>query len=302
MNMNMRNVVLILVIVMLASFLLAGVLGATVAPFWGHSVLNLNMESVDETFEFPLEGLSAIEAETVNTEINIIPVEGDTVKVHLYGEATEGVLQEEFARLSGSRLTVSVRPRSGRNVNTQLRLTLDMYVPAKYTETLRADTVSGNMKVTELHLKDLEFKTVSGDLTASNMEADRFQFTSVSGNLHVRLFRSEESDFKSTSGDFDASGFTGDITARTVSGNLEVEYSEFDYDVSLDTTSGNTKLTLPEDSQFSVSLSTVSGKVNSEFPITVHATSRSGFEGNVGEEDNEIEVKSVSGDVNLYQK
>lgn len=301
MNLNIKNIVLILIAVMLASFLMAGLLGATTSPFWGWT--NPAVEPIDETREFSADTIKEIDIETISSDINFILVEDtDTIRIHLYGDVTPDILPAEFARQSGNRLSVTVRPRSGINVNTRFKLTLDMYVPAGYVETLRTDTVSADLYVSTLDINTLDFKTVSGDLKADNLELASLGFKSVSGDLRARTFTATRADLRTTSGNVEISGFTGNIEAKSVSGDLSVEYREFANNLSFDTTSGKTKLTLPQDAEFSIRLDTVSGKVDSEFPLMVTSSSGRNFVGAVGDSDNRMQVKSVSGNVNIFQQ
>jgi lia operon protein LiaG len=303
MKFTVRNLVLVLAIVMLASFLMAGILGATILPFRGGSLFNPPTEPFDQIREFEVDAVTAIEADTISTDINIIPVdEGSVIKVHLYGRVTPDVLPAEFARLSGNRLSVNVRPRLAISGNSRIDLTLDIYVPRGYVESLRVDTVSGDLNVTALDVAKINFKSVSGAMDASDLNLESMDFQSVSGNLRGRQFSAGRGDFRTTSGDVDITGYSGHITARSVSGNLTVEFGDFNHNIAFDTTSGRTRLYLPGDAGFTIRLETVSGKVNSDFPLSVHSSSRNRFEGNIGDSDNIIRVKSVSGDVNLNKQ
>lgn len=303
MNLNMRNIVLILIIVMVGSFLIAAALGTTVAPFWDGNLFNPHVEPFDETREFAVDEIRAIEAETISTEINLIPTE-DTglVTVHLYGEVTPDALPDPFAQVSGDRLTVSARPRPGIN-NTRINLTMDIYVPAGYVETLRADSVSGDLHVRELDLKTVRFNTVSGKFFAEDLNLDSVSFHSVSGDLRAQRFTAQSGDFNTTSGNIDITAFHGDISASSVSGDLTVAYGTFANDITFNTTSGKTRLSLPADASFSVRLDTTSGDVNTgDFPVTIQSSSRNRFEGTVGSGDNSIQVRSVSGDVTFIRQ
>ncbi|MBS4030598.1 MAG: hypothetical protein KGZ63_04130 [Clostridiales bacterium] len=68
MNLNIKNIVLILIAVMLASFLMAGLLGATTSPFWGWT--NPAVEPIDETREFSADTIKEIDIETISSDIN----------------------------------------------------------------------------------------------------------------------------------------------------------------------------------------------------------------------------------------
>ena len=218
--------------------------------------------------------------ETISTDIKIIPASSSEIVVHLYGEVTQDILEEEFARESGSRLTVSVRPRPSININTRIRLNLDIYVPVDQLGSLRIDTVSGDTNITELNVEDFSFKAVSGSLRAKSLFADNIGLQTVSGKI-------------------DLANATGNLTAKTVSGDVSATFERFTNNVTINTTSGDTKLTLPEDAQFEIRLDTVSGKINSEFPITMNSLNNRNVEGKVGNGSNKIQVKSVSGGVRL---
>lgn len=301
MNLNIKNVVLILIAVMLASFLLAGLLGAT-ASFRGPVLYNPAVEPFDETREFAADGIQELQVDTISTDINIITTEGNSINVHLYGNVTPDILPADFARTSGNRLIVSARPRSGMNVNSRIDLTLDIYVPSGTVTALRGDTVSGDAHISGPDLQTVIFKTVSGDLRASGLALDRLEFQSVSGTLLAADTTAVEAKLRTTSGDLDISGFAGSIDARTVSGDLIVAYRQFAHDIDFETTSGKTKLTLPEDAQFTLRFDTVSGKVDSEFPIAVTSSSARSFAGAVGEAEHRLQIRSVSGNLNLYQQ
>ncbi|MDW7651894.1 MAG: DUF4097 family beta strand repeat-containing protein [Bacillota bacterium] len=301
MNLNIKNVVLMLIVVMMGSFLIAGLLGAASIPFWGGTLINAPLAPYNEVHQFTAEQITQLDVSTINTDINFIVTEDDTIKAHLYGEVTPDALPAEFARQSGSRLTVTARPRSGIN-NSRIRLTLDLYVPAQHLESVQGETVSGDMKLTGLNIKKLEFYTVSGDMDIRDLSLDTLQFKSVSGRLRAEDVSAANTNLNTTSGNLEITGLDGNLIAKTVSGDVTVDYNNFDNDITFDTTSGKTSLTLPEKAQFTIRLNTVSGKVDSEFPLTVTSSSSRSFEGRAGDSANRIFIKSVSGSVDIYRK
>src|SRR5690554_627446 len=200
--MNIRNVVLILIGVMIIAFALAWATGAGTFTINGTEG---SLEDINQTMEFAAADIQDIEIRTISTDANIIPTAGSAVEVHLYGEATEGVIADNVARLSGNRLIVDVEPKMtfGININTRLNLKLDVYVPADYANNLYVNTVSGRLDVEGLSLNNLEFN-------------------SVSGNLRGRPLNTKHLGVDTTSGSLDLNGFSGDIKANSVSGNIRV--------------------------------------------------------------------------------
>ncbi|MCR3921557.1 MAG: DUF4097 domain-containing protein [Firmicutes bacterium] len=282
MKINIRNLVLVLIVVMLASFGLASALGGRILPL-GDAGFSIGLEDIDETFEFTAAEIKEIEINTISTDVNIIPVDDSVVKVHLYGEVTKDILPDEFAHQNGSRLKIEVRPRTGLNINARIRLTLDIYTPKTYAESIRVDTVSGELDIAELTLKQLEFNSVSGDIESDAVEAEQLVIKTTSGNMNI-------------------DDFSGMISANSVSGDLTVEYREYAHDIEFNTTSGRTELSLPATAQFEVRLQSVSGKVNSEFPITINSSSSRDFAGIVGSNEHSIDVRSVSGGIDIKKQ
>lgn len=278
---EMKKIVLVLLLVMVGSFMAAGLLGSR-AVFLGRVPGFSDFEDLDLTHEFPIAETTRIVLETISSDINVIPSDGETIKVHLYGSATRNILENNFARQAGNEISVRIKPRPGLNITTQFRLTLDVYVPPEFTGIIKLTTVSGNAAV-------------------SGLAVDELQFASVSGDLRAKPFDARVIGMKTTSGNLSLSGLTGNLSATTVSGSISAMFTTLKDDVSIHTTSGDTKLTLPADSAFELRLDTVSGRVTSEIPMSVSRSERTLYQGTAGEGKNGIRVRSVSGDVSIIQ-
>jgi DUF4097 and DUF4098 domain-containing protein YvlB len=96
------------------------------------------------------------------------------------------------------------------------------------------------------------------------------------------------------------------VTAHTVSGDVEVMVDEFtgSGDLSFHTVSGDVTLELPRQFDADVSMTTVSGAMDSDYPITLGngRTSRRSINARIGNGGRRLELKTVSGDVKLKIK
>jgi lia operon protein LiaG len=276
---NVRNLVLVLLIVMLVSFALAGMTGGISLNFDNWSGVGPS-ETIDIDKVFAADDLVEITAGTVSTDVNIIPVDSAEVKVHLHGTVSQHAMPELVTDQRSGRLTVKVEPKRNVIGTTIYRLKLDIYVPENYTGSIRVDTVSGSLNITDFNLKSLTFHSVSGRVRADSMTAG-------------------ETIFKTTSGNAEISGIPGNMEFRSVSGNLDAKYSEFANNISINTTSGKVKLTLPQGSEFYLKAETVSGKITTDFPVTVTSQQRNSLEGVAGSDLNRITAKTVSGNITL---
>jgi DUF4097 and DUF4098 domain-containing protein YvlB len=144
------------------------------------------------------------------------------------------------------------------------RMDLEVAVPTNLQ--VAASSVSGDVSVTGAQ-GDVRANTVSGDV-----RLDR---------LHARS-----------------------VKANTVSGDLEVRVDEFtgQGDLSFNTVSGDLTLYVPKNFDADLSMSSVSGDVNSDFALTVGSMSRmrrGSVEARIGNGGRRLDVHTVSGNLRL---
>lgn len=152
---------------------------------------------------------------------------------------------------------------------------------------------------------------------------DNDNWGNASLNLEVRLPSSAEIDAKSISGNVDIVGAQGDVHAEAVSGDVRlerlratsvdarsvsgeisasVESLSGDGPLSFRSVSGDVKLELPRNLDANLSMSSVSGQLDSEFQMTLGGVSRSSrrrIEARIGRGGRELNLTTVSGDVRL---
>jgi DUF4097 and DUF4098 domain-containing protein YvlB len=143
----------------------------------------------------------------------------------------------------------------------------------------------------------------------------------ASMNLEIRIPSNVEIDASSVSGNVDVDGARGDIRAGSVSGDLKLEnvrarsieartvsgqivasVESFigSGPLSFKSVSGDVNLALPRSLDADLSMSSVSGQLDSEFQMTLGGrTSRRRIEARIGRGGRELDLTTVSGDVRL---
>ncbi len=144
----------------------------------------------------------------------------------------------------------------------------------------------------------------------------------ASMNLEIRLPSNVQIDASSVSGNVDVVGAQGDIRAGSVSGDVRleglratsveartvsgeitaaVETLTGSGPLSFKSVSGDVKLDLPRNLDADLSMSSVSGQLDSEFQMTLGGgrTSRRRIEARIGRGGRELSLTTVSGDVRL---
>jgi hypothetical protein len=159
-------------------------------------------------------------------------------------------------------------------------VTFTVKVPAGVK--LDAIGVSSDVNVTGA-TAGISANSVSGDVTLNDVSGD-IKVNSVSGKVKV------------------IGASTGSIHANSVSGDVEIGVDQLtgggDFDFS--TVSGDVEITLPANLDAVVEMSTLSGDLRSDFPMTTQGDRRNRtIEGRIGSGGRVLRFHSVSGNVTL---
>lgn len=206
--------------------------------------------------------------------------------------------------------------------------TIEIVLPAKDYGNVKIESESGDLEITNLICDSFESITLSGDTEYSifadeiivrttsgcvNIEnctdrkADFLRVSSVSGDHSVTGFKTKKYDLYTTSGTVDVYGLSGEGVLNLTSGEINVEFAEWDGDMKVDAVSGEIDVTLPEESGVIVELDAVSGGVDVELyteeedGVTDSRISANGTSGIIGGKNvNRVDVDLVSGEVSIH--
>jgi len=154
---------------------------------------------------------------------------------------------------------------SGHHDWNDVRMDLQVSVPTNLR--VSANTVSGDVSVDGAH-GDVDANSVSGDIHLDRLHATSVHANSVSGDIDVGV---------------DEFTGRGDLYFHSVSGDVT--------------------LSVPRGFDADLSMSTVSGDIDSDFPITLGngRMSRRRLEARIGNGGRKLDVGTVSGDLKLRQ-
>jgi DUF4097 and DUF4098 domain-containing protein YvlB len=187
-----------------------------------------------------------------------------------------------------------------------------------------ADRLTANVQETDDGIIVCVVRTDSDDECDGNgyhHHGDDDDWGNASLNLEIRLPSSIGIDASSVSGNVDITGAEGDIRAGSVSGDVRLERlrassveartvsGEITASIesltgngplSFKTVSGDVRLEVPRNFDADLSMSTVSGDLDSDFQITVSGgMSRRRIEARIGRGGRRLELATVSGSVRI---
>lgn len=164
------------------------------------------------------------------------------------------------------------------------KYTLNVYLPKKQFKSLEVSTASGGAQISDVRAESFVLNTASGEINVSG-DFDDVKIKSASGN--VKFANTSDAPAKSlkissASGDIEAdcraesysvSGVSGKIICNNAcgkgsismtSGNIDVNYAEWNDDLSINVVSGKANITLPEGSGAEICFNGVSGSLKTD--------------------------------------
>ncbi len=229
--------------------------------------------AVDTSFDFDRRGLVSL---TLGTgDIIVTAWSRDQIRIHATSESG-GVRLDA----SPSRVRLDLSNQYGGGGDTRFEVT----VPIGVRIVARAQ--SGDIAISGTQ-GEVDARSQSGDVKIEDV-ANRLDIGTLSGDIEVRG-ASGDVQIKSVSGDIRLNDFKGDFEGETVSGSIELHGAaarsvrshttsgDLVYEGSIDPSgryelsahSGDIKLNIPSNTSAQLSVSTWSGTLDSDFPITL---------------------------------
>lgn len=279
--------------------------------------------SIDESREFPVDGLEELEIDLSFENTSIVGIDGDSITVHYFGMARPARDVDEvfFAEQTGTVLTLEshwggVPVRDG-------RITLELGIPAGAGLALNFSGASGNLDAVDLELVRLDARLGSGNIDISDLRSGPTVVKVSSGSLNLNDIRStgalelnassgriEGNDLsatliegKNTSGNISLKNISGDFDMHCSSGSLQVDFLKPGNKISASASSGRVEVGLPAGTEFALNARASSGSIRSDFPIAISGSMNKnrleGMAGNGGSRT--VTLKSSSGNIALKE-
>jgi DUF4097 and DUF4098 domain-containing protein YvlB len=238
-------------------------------------------QDFQNSYELGPEGRISIA--NVSGNIKVTGHGGSVVQVMAYFEGPDSDLVEVEDLSSGN--SVELKARYPRNQSCNASIHFQVQVP--FDRSFRFDslkTASGNIELTQV-MGEIDAKSASGNLTIHQ----------VDGNI----------DVSTASGDVVVSEAVGTVRARSASGDVDVEILSLQGEGRLvfSTASGDVHVRAPASLDAEVMLSTASGKLQTDFPLTIEDKEGPGKKayGTLGGGSRALKISSASGNVSLLR-
>jgi Toastrack DUF4097 len=244
-------------------------------------LLSLNAAAQDFRKSYEIGQGGSISVRNVSGDVTVTGYEGSAVLVLGFKEGRDRDLVRVEDNSAGN--NVDVRARYPENCDCNANIRFEVKVPRANYKFDPISSVSGDVEVTGVN-GDLQAKSTSGNVTVRGV-AGAVNARSTSGNVHV-------------------GEITGTVSGKSTSGNVEVEIMQLSGagDMEFASTSGNVRVKLPANLDADVRMSTTSGGLKTDFPLTIEEPERGSGRraaGRVGGGSRNLRLSSTSGSVSL---
>lgn len=232
----------------------------------------------------------------------IVPEDRDDVRAELKGKGTVSVSKR------GNDIEVSVKRKGFFWFNWfELDKTaLTIYIPENYNKNMGIELGSGEITFKgdsiqdRMQLEKLSVDIGSGSMVLKNMDVTVLEQHISSGEVEINSLSAETGTFEVSSGSVNVQNYSGKLDADVSSGELEIQMDELKDSISLNVSSGDIELDLPDDAEFTLNGKTSNGEISCDFPLENKQQSDKRLSGKLGNGKHKIDADVSSGDIEIF--
>ena len=273
---------------------------AAVALFAGLMVTTAWGQDFQKTYALPAGG--SISISNVSGEISVTGYNGAVVSVQAYREGRDKeMVQVEDLSTSNQVSLRAQYPRGAGNYDASVRFVIQVPSGSNYKYD-KLSTASGDISVTNVG-GEIGVSTASGEITISQVVGSVIAKT-ASGDVKISQVHGNV-QANAASGDVTVLGIAGTVSANTASGDVDVELSRIEGsgELKFSSASGDVTVKAPAQLDAQVQMSTASGSIQSDFPLTIEDLEGHGKKayGTLGSGATKLNISTASGDVRLVR-
>lgn len=209
-------------------------------------------------------------------------------------------INNDIFQVSRDNGVLSIKPNPNIDSNLLNQSAFIIKIPYSYSKNLNLNLVSGNISLTNLTLNELNVKTIDADIILNSTTCETSNISTTNGYIDANSFTSKNLILNTIDGNVYVSPLIGEVSLSTISGTVSLELSNSLSKLDITSTSSEINLTLPSSPNFGVNFSTVSGILYNNIDDSLNYESNESSNFNLGNGDNKLNIKTISGDVSLY--
>lgn len=284
---------------------------------------DFNGANIDETKTEPLQAGDSLSVVSSLCSVTVTEdEEAAGVTARLYGTAIGlGERPELEITRSGSAVTVRAGKPGLRFIGWNVRMKLDITVPAGFSggfscsssagsvtvdcdmevDSFSVSSSAGSVRVRNVRSRGVaDIHSSAGSVNAGDIEAASADIHSSAGSVRVESCKAGTVKLHSSAGSVSAGGLSGTVNASSSAGSVDVTLLDIAGDANISSSAGRVTVTLPENANANLDASTSAGNVSVEgLSIAVEMQKRNKVVGRLGDGGARIVVHSSAGSVEV---
>ena len=257
---------------------------------------NLNDTQIQD-----MEGVSKITINSSVSDVNIVKSETPELKAELTGKYNSNdnsnIINLDTSKIDGNILIET--KNTPHNISSRY-LTLTVYVPESYKGDISISSVSGDVKSERiLELNSLRIETVSGDIKVNSVSAPTVVANTTSGEIEFNKLNTNTSSLKTTSGDIKVGSDVGTLTVDSTSGDIDMNLAEIKGASTINSISGDIEIAIEVSNNLTLEGKTSSGNVSSDINSSNIEKGDKLLKATFNEGENKLNITTASGDIKL---
>lgn len=250
--------------------------------------------NVNSTESSALDNIDTLNLDFISGDINIQTSDKNEVSVTVIGDIrTDEILNTVGIKKEVSNKQVTFSLSNDKNTLLDLiylnNVSITVTIPNNFNKNLIISSTSSYINISNNNFNTIDIKTISGDLELSNVNSKNISSTSTSGSISFNNVNVESSINRNVSGNIFAQNFSGNLDCKTVSGDINIDFTKLNSDYKFSTVSADTTLTIPSSHSFTLASETLSGSIFNDFGSDTNSTSK-------------IQFNSTSGNLSINKK
>ena len=257
--------------------------------------LEVFKDSTQLKYDFSAGEIDSIDVDLLSESFLI--TESDDNKIHVKFE------EEAFSKMhdiSVKNKTLFITSENPNILNVgnyhDARICIELPKNSNFQQ-VNAELKSGSIKVSDIELRaeQVSLKSHSGSIKVESVNCEDLTAKSLSGQVKIESLIAKDADCSSLSGSIKIENLIADnFIADSKSGSIEITAEKLGKTAKINAISGSVKLALPKNADFSLTCSSTSGSLKSDFGKLKKGVT---FKNKGGKAD--ISIKTTSGSVKV---
>lgn len=262
-----------------------------------------NKHTINDTESRNIESINKITVNSKITDVNILKSNTSELKAELKGKYSSNDSNSIKLNITEDNGELIIETQNTPNNVYSSDLALNLYIPESYKGDILISSVSGDIKSERvLELNSLRIETVSGNVKFNSVSASTVTANLTSGDIEFNNLNSNISSLKTISGDIKVKSYIGALTVDSTSGSIDMNLTEIKGASTINSASGDVEIAIEVSNNLSLEGKTASGSIEVSNNVNnpniekgdklLKATFNSG--------ENKLNITTASGDIKLY--